>query len=264
MTERVETLGSSLPRWQIPELETATSAVAPAVADEPADCEAGSAEVPRNGADGVNGRTNGSAHDHAPTSEIVAAEILRGHAEGVARGLAEGREQGYAEGLAAAKAAEEKLAAQADRLTAIADRLAAPIPALERAVEESVAALALEVARCVVGGEVARSRDYLVRLIREAIAKVPIEMGALQLVLNPADVELIRELAPDVESGGAVLVGDAAVEAGGCLVVADGGGKPVKDRRWRPRAGEGISQVDLTLAARWRGVMLALFDGEEE
>ena len=273
MSERSAMRGCALPRWQIPDLDGAAE---PGIATAPPRMNGAGiveAEARVNGAAAPNGAAvpddsaapNGAAEQPPPASDIIAEEIARGRAEGIARGLLEGREEGYAEGLAAGtKAAEEALAAQAQRLAAIAEWLGGPIPALERAVEEAVAALALEIARCVIGDEVARSRDYLVRLIREAIAKVPIEMGALQLVLNPADVELVRALAPDIESGGAVLVGDASVEAGGCLVVADGDGKPVKDRRWRPRAGEGVSQVDLTLAARWRGVMLALFDGEEE
>jgi len=89
-------------------------------------------------------------------------------------------------------------------------------------------------------------------------------MGALKVVLNPADLELVRALAPEIENDSAALVSDDAVEPGDCLVVADGQGAPIKDMRWRPRAGEGMSQVDLSLATRWRAVMLALFEGEEK
>ena len=198
-------------------------------------------------------------------SETVQEEIAKGYSEGWQRGLAEGREKGYAEGLdEGTKAAEQALASQAERLGAIIARLGAPLPALERPVEEAIAALALEVARCVIGSETSRSREYLVRLIREAVAKVPIEMGALKVVLNPVDLELVRALAPEIENDSAALVGDDAVEPGDCLVVADGQGAPIKDMRWRPRAGEGMSQVDLSLATRWRAVMLALFEGEEK
>jgi len=198
-------------------------------------------------------------------SETVQEEIAKGYSEGWQRGLAEGREKGYAEGLdEGTKAAEQALALQAERLAAIIARLGAPLPALERPVEEAIAALALEVARCVIGSETSRSREYLVRLIREAVAKVPIEMGALKVVLNPVDLELVRALAPEIENDSAALVGDDAVEPGDCLVVADGQGAPIKDMRWRPRAGEGMSQVDLSLATRWRAVMLALFEGEEK
>jgi flagellar assembly protein FliH len=167
------------------------------------------------------------------------------------------------EGVAAGtEAAEAAHAAQAQRLAGIIARLTAPLPELERTVEEAVAALALEVARCVIGSETSHSREYLVRLIREAVAKVPIEMGALKVVLNPIDLELIRALAPEIENRSVAFVGDDAVEPGDCRVVADGQDASIKDMRWRPRSGEGISQVDLSLATRWRAVMLALFEGE--
>ncbi|HJU19453.1 MAG TPA: FliH/SctL family protein, partial [Stellaceae bacterium] len=193
---------------------------------------------------------------------LVAAEAARGHAEGLERGLAEGREKGYAEGFAAGtRAAEQALAAEARRLAAIVRSLGSPIPALERAVEDAVLALALEIARCVIGGEIARSHEPLLRLIRAAIAKVPIEMGAIEIVLNPADLDLVRTLAPEIEEAGAALIGDMAVEIGGCLVI---GHDDAKDVRWHPRLREGVSQVDLSLAARWRNVILTLFDGGAE
>jgi flagellar assembly protein FliH len=179
--------------------------------------------------------------------------------------LTEGKKTGYAEGRqAGAKASETALAAQAQRLAAIVARLEAPISALEGPVEEAVAALALEVARCVIGSETSRSREYLVRLIREAVAKVPIEMGALKVVLNPADLEIIRALAPEIENGNATLVEDNSVAPGDCLVVSDNQSASIKDMRWRPRSAEGMSQVDLSLATRWRAVMLALFEGEDK
>ncbi len=206
-----------------------------------------------------------SSDDDRSTSEIVHANIANGYDEGFERGLAEGRQTGYEAGFAAGStAAEQSLTAQAQRLARIVTRLCSPIPALEGPVEDAVAALALEVARCVIGSETSYSREYLVRLIREAITKVPIEMGALKVILNPTDLELVRALAPEIENGIASLVADTTVEAGDCLVVADGPGTPIKDLRWRPRAVEGIAQVDLSLASRWRSVMLALFEGEEK
>jgi flagellar assembly protein FliH len=240
--------------WQFPELETQPKAVeVPSVAQSEYD---GCSEVEIE---------PDSASNEQLIREMIREQIANGYAEGLQRGLAEGREKGHAAGLAAGtKAAEQALAAQALGLAAILTRLDAPITALERPVEEAVVALALEVARCVIGGETSRTREYLVRLIREAVAKVPIEMGALKVMLNPADLERIRALAPDIENGSASLVGDDTIEPGDCQVVADGQGIPIKDMRWRPRAGAGISQVDLSLATRWRAVMLSLFEGEEK
>ncbi len=194
---------------------------------------------------------------------MLAAELAVAREEGLRRGLEEGREQGYAAGFAAGAAAgEAELAQEVERLAAIVGKLGLPLIALGEPVEEAVAALALEVARCVIGDEVKRSREFLVRLVREAIAKVPLEMGAPRVLLNPADIDLVRRLVPEIEAGNAVLVGDDAIEIGGALVIADGEDRQVKDRRWNPR-NDGVSQVNLTLPSRWRAVMLTLFDGEE-
>lgn len=204
-------------------------------------------------------------HDAEASAAMAAAEIASGYADGLRQGLEEGRRQGYDAGFAeGAKAAEEGVAEIAGRLAALVARLGGPLTALDGPVEEAVAALALEVARCVIGDEVKRSHAFLVSLIREAIAKVPLEMGTPRVMLNPADLDLVRNLAPEIETHAATLVADEAVELGGCIVVADGEDKPIKDRRWNPRAAEGVSQVDLTLPSRWRAVMLTLFDGEDE
>ncbi len=205
------------------------------------------------------------AAEAAVAAEAVAAEFARAHEEGLQRGIAEGREAGYAAGFAeGAKAGEAGLREAAHRLSAVADKLGMPIAALEQSVEEAVVALALEVARCVIGDGVKRSHDFLAGLVREAIAKVPIDMGAPHVLLNPADLELVRRLAPEIDDGNAVLVADDAIEPGGALIVADGEERQTKDRRWNPRAAEGVSEVNLTLSSRWRAVMLALFDGGDE
>ncbi|MGC2200772.1 MAG: FliH/SctL family protein [Stellaceae bacterium] len=252
MTGPTSATAPPLLRWQIPELETSAE---PALSLEHGESDS----IAADGEDGD------ARDEEAALAEIIREEIAKGYAEGWQRGLAEGREEGYAQGFdEGTRAAREAAAAQARRFAGIIDRLSAPLPALDGQVEEAVAALALEVARCVIGSETSRSRGYLVRLIREAVARVPIEMGALKVVLNPADLELVRALAPDLEGGSALLISDDAVEAGDCLVVADGQGAPIKDMRWRPRTGEGMSQVDLSLATRWRAVMLALFEGEEK
>jgi flagellar assembly protein FliH len=204
--------------------------------------------------------TNGMGHH----TDEIAAEFAMARAEGLQRGFEEGRDQGYAAGHAeGVVAGEAGLAEAAGRLAAIVARLDGPQAVLEQPVEEAIVALALEIARCVIGNEVKRSHEFLVRLVREAIAAIPLEMGSPRVLLNPVDLELIRKLVPEADAGHATLVADDTVEAGGCLVIADGESRGNKDRRWNPRATEGASQVNLTLSSRWRAVMLTLFDGED-
>jgi flagellar assembly protein FliH len=197
-------------------------------------------------------------------AEAIAAELEKAREEGFERGRAEGQEQGYAAGYPEGlKAGEAKMMEAVKQMAAMVAKLGMPLAALDQPVEEAVVALALEVARCVIGDEVKRSREFLVGLVREAIAKVPLDMGAPRILLNPADLELVRRLAPEIDEGNAVLVDDETIEPGGALIVADGENRQIKDRRWNPRTADGVSQVNLTLSARWRAVMLTLFDGEE-
>ncbi|HEX3860961.1 MAG TPA: FliH/SctL family protein [Stellaceae bacterium] len=294
MTSRVDADNPSIHPWKFPVLEGQTApsepptpatptlaTLAPAVPDpEPAEpspnSEAAFAEIAAAAPLDANPVakpiiTHHVVQDHAALdrAEAYALGLAQGTEEGRARGHAEGRAEGHAEGFAVGlaegrRAGEAALAEQAQRLAALLEALGAPIPALEQTVEAAVAALALEIARAVIGGEVARSRDYLVRLIREAIAKVPLGTGKPRLIVNPDDLELLRALAPDIEEGGTALVADETIEPGGCIVVANADGAVNADRRWRPRSGEGVSQVDLTLASRWRDVMHALFESDND
>jgi len=252
MSTRLNLSGASVLPFQFPAL------------DGPGETEPGAAVADRDlegtGAAGAAITANGKgAH-----ADAIAAEFARAHAEGLQRGLEEGREKGYAAGHAQGVAAGEASLAEAGaRLAVIIGRLGGPLAVLEQPVEEAIVALAHEIARCVIGNEVKRSHEFLVRLVREAIAAIPLEMGSPRVLLNPTDLEFIRKLVPEAEAGHATLVADDTVEAGGCLVIADGESRGNKDRRWNLRASEGVSQVNLTLSSRWRAVMLTLFDGED-
>jgi flagellar assembly protein FliH len=269
MSTRVKLAGASILPFQYPSLKEDFAASQEAADPDPPDLPFGEDAAPEY-ADEIASPDDADeiavlADDVAEAVESIAAELERAREEGLRRGLEEGREEGYAAGFAeGAEAGEAKAAQQLERLSAIIDKLGAPLSTLEQRVEEAVAALALEVARCVIGDGVKRSRDFLVRMVREAIAKVPLEMGAPRILLSPDDLDLIRHLVPEIEAGSAVLVADDTIEPGGALIVADGEERQIKDRRWNPRIADGASQVNLTLSSRWRTVMLTLFDGEEE
>jgi flagellar assembly protein FliH len=252
MSGRLNLLGATILPFQFPSLRE--EEVAPPVAETPP-------PPPREIVEEALPLPDAAA----VAAETLAAERTTAREEGLQRGIEEGREQGYAAGFAeGAKAGEARVLEVVNRMVEIVGKLGMPVAALEQPVEEAVAALALEIARCVIGEEVGRSREFLARLVREAIAKVPLEMGAPRVLLNPADLELARRLAPEIDEGKAVLVADETIEPGGALIVADGEGRQIKDRRWNPRTAEGVSQVNLTLSSRWREVMLTLFDGEDD
>ena len=257
MSRLIDSADSAMLRWSFPELDPPSgrappAAVPAALVEEGVAVASLAPDTDQPGPTAINQHAGEAPADNA---------FSHAHAEAIERGAAEGREQGFAEGYAAGLRQAEVAAAQdAQRLAAIIDRLGAPVTALERQVEEALVSLALEVARCVIGDEISRSRDYLVRLIREALAQAPVQAGGLHVLLNPDDLRVVRQSAPDIENS-ASLMADATVEPGGCLVVVDDD-PPAKERRWQPRVADGASRIDLSLAARWREVMVAMFDGE--
>jgi flagellar assembly protein FliH len=247
MSARLNLAGASVRPFQFPSLDGDEPAPPPITMPPPVDDAAARAEAAERAA------------------REIEAELARVREEGLQRGLEEGREHGYAAGFAeGVKAGEAKMLEAVKRMAAIIGTLGMPVAALEQPVEEAIVALALEIARCVIGVSVRHSHDFLVGLVREAIAKVPLEMGAPRVLLNPVDLDLIQRLVPEVDDGHAVLLGDETIEPGGALIVADGEERQIKDRRWNPRTADGVSEVNLTLSSRWRAVMLTLFDGEDD
>lgn len=202
----------------------------------------------------------------AAAAAAAALETLRaekaaaGYAEGLARGLEEGRAQGHSAGLEAGqRAAEAEAAASVARIAKVLVALGGEISVLDDAVEDAVVALALELARRIVGAEVTRNRAALAGLVRQVLAEIPIDTGMPRILLHPDDLAALRTHAPDLSNGKVELVADDSMEAGGCRVLADGLDNATRpDRRWIERST--LFEGDLTLAARWRAAMLALFD----
>jgi flagellar assembly protein FliH len=253
MMRRLDAAAAEVLPWRIPRLDP-LSEPAPEAEIPPADNGPGDLPV-------GTGDAGTMIEGQQTLAEIVEREAARGYADGVECGLTEGREKGYADGYAAGiEASRKSLAQDACRLAEIIAGLRAPIRALDRVVEEALVALALEVARCVIGNEISLSRNHLVRLIREALAAVPLPISGVRVLLNPQDLELVLALAPELGNGGTALLADPAVELGGCSIVVDDEPQ-LKERRWLERS-DGSPQIDLSLAARWRGVMVSLFEGD--
>lgn len=204
--------------------------------------------------------TAAAAAAAAALEALRAEKAAEGHAAGLARGIEEGRVQGRSEGYdAGRRAAEADAAATVARIAKVFDGLGGEITKLDDAVEDAVVTLAIEIARRVIGAEVTRNREALAGLIRQVLAEIPIDTGVPRILLHPDDLAALRTHLPDIGNGKVELVADETIEAGGCRVLADGVDHATRpDRRWIERSN--LFEGDLTLAARWRAAMLALFD----
>ena len=172
-----------------------------------------------------------------PTAE----EIERMHEELRAAGFEEGRRQGHAEGLEAGLRegyadGKARAEAEAQRLVALADQLDTALTGLEHEVAEELMALAIELARRVVGQIATRQPEHILDTVRGALAQVPHVHAHIRL--HPDDLALVREhLGEQLTHAGHRLLEDMNLARGDCRLDAQG------------------AQVDATLQTRWRRVL---------
>ena len=151
--------------------------------------------------------------DEAPTAPAFdeAAERARIAEEAFA--------QGYEEGRIAGEIAERTRLQGAVR--ACTDALAAVNDSSQRwleHVEENICALAVAVARQIVGREIETADEIVRDLVRRALAEFPIDQP-VTVRLNPTDLSVLQSADPALaERREAVWVADARIAQGGCMV----------------------------------------------
>ena len=177
-----------------------------------------------------------------PVPLIDEAELARlrleaqkaGEAEGYEKGYALGQTQGHAAGLAAVQA-------QAAQLQALTQALPAALRMAETSVADDLLALALDIARQVLGQALTAEPQAILAVVHELLQAEPALSGTPQLHLHPDDAALVKEhLADDLKAAGWRLRADAHITRGGCRVLATSGEK------------------DATLETRWERVAATL------
>lgn len=142
--------------------------------------------------------------------------LAQGHQEGQREGHAEGYQRGLIEGLAAGRD-ETKLRVQ--KLDQILSLMSKPLENMDRAVEEELANLAIEIARHMVRRELRASPGEIVAVVRSAVNLLPVSSG-VQVRLHPDDAQLIREVLSLGREENPVwqIIDDQAIARGGCVV----------------------------------------------
>lgn len=205
-----------------------------------------------------------NATDEAAAAETAMAERIaererEGFDRGYERGFEEGRMAGAEAGFRDGRAqAEAEASVVRNRLLSLTSSIAAACDEVDSAISESLVGLALELARVVIGREPATQTETLRRLVKEALAVAPIEVGVVHLHVHPDDAADLQRGTLALPSN-VHLVEDGEIERGGCVVAADLPQNGARDRRWRIPGRKGQFEVDATLAARWRNAMRALF-----
>ena len=189
----------------------------------------------------------------SPADMDVEAERQRLRAQAWETGYAEGRDQGLQDG----HTDSAEVAAKLGRLLA---RLSEPVEALDAELEQSVLALAVEIARRIVLHDISVNPDLLKSIVAECLRRVPLHHGPLRLRVNPTDKEVLEAHPLDLMPGDIEICADPSLSPGGCVLEMASHDPARPDRRWEEAAGSSPGEVDARIERRWRQVMAALFD----
>lgn len=199
--------------------------------------------TPPDTADGINdaetepedGEAVAPAEPAQPPVRLPTAEDIEAMFE---QARAEGLEAGRAEGLAAARA-------EAARLAALVGAMDEALNHIDDAVAEQIVTLAIALARRMVGQTLGNKPEVVVDTVKEALQQLP--QNDIQIHLHPDDATLVREHAGStLEQGRHRIVEDPAMARGGCRAEATG------------------SEIDATLATRWRRILEGMGRGDSE
>lgn len=176
-----------------------------------------------------------------PTQEIklpTAEEIEKVHEEARKTGY----DAGFAEGKAEAdKQCETAIQAATQEIEALVKNIEKSLAELDESVANQLLELALEVARQLTAGAIKARTNFLLPIIKESIASLPIHHAHVTIHLNPKDAEQVRiGLGENPAQNSPQIHEDRDITPGGCRITA------------------GTSEVDATIETRWSRVLEAI------
>ncbi|VCU69935.1 Flagellar assembly protein FliH [Pigmentiphaga humi] len=146
----------------------------------------------------------------------------------------EGYAAGYDQGSAAARREAEQLRQAALAASDVFARF-------ETELAPRLIDLAVEIARQVIRRELAQESHAVLAVVRDAFDQLTGGETGRQLLLHPADVQLVRaHLGEELELGQWKIVEDSAMAPGGCRIATQ------------------QSDIDATLPTRWKRTLAAL------
>jgi len=190
-------------------------------------------ELPNFGSDGMGDAGHFSATTHPHGGRRPAAVVLPTAAQ-----VANIQQQAYDEGYAAGA---HLAAAEAQRMSSLANSMAQAFQQLDQQVAQEVLTLSLEVSRQMLQQALKVNPEILLGVINSAITSLPHFNQGAHLVMHPDDASLVRaKMGEQLAHSGWKIFEDANMERGGVRVET------------------AHSQIDATLATRWQHIATAL------
>ena len=106
---------------------------------------------------------------------------------------------------------------------------------------DEVLDLALVIARQLVGEGLSVRREFILPIVSAGLNQLPQSVQRMQLMLNPADMDLVRHfLSSEPASGRCQLIADPTIAPGGCRIETE------------------QCEVDATIPSRWKRLLANL------
>lgn len=153
-----------------------------------------------------------------------------------------GYQDGYRDGMAALDAFKQSFAQQISaQVGVVVKSFDDELQALEGDMAQSVARIAVELARQVVRSELTQRPELIARVAHDAVEALQLSARHVRVRVHPDDFPLVQDGAgQELQAREAQLVPDADVARGGVRVDAD------------------IASVDATISARWQQAVSAI------
>jgi len=147
-----------------------------------------------------------------------------------------GYQEGYRDGLVALENFKRSVLQQnAAQFGAVMQQFDEQLDALEFDMSRALARVAASIAQQVVRDELVAQPQRIARVAQEAVEAVLLSARHIVVQVNPQDLALVEQGAADaIAARGARLVGDPAIERGGCRVLSD------------------VGTIDARIGARWQ------------
>jgi flagellar assembly protein FliH len=153
-----------------------------------------------------------------------------------------GYQDGYRDGMAALDAFKQSFAQQMSKqIGALVKSFDTEFAALEEQMADTLATMAVELARQVVRAEIEQRPETITRVAHDAVEALQLSARHVRVRVNPEDLALVQDGAgEEMKARDAQIIPDAEVPRGGCKVDSD------------------LGSVDATLATRWLQVVQAM------
>jgi len=153
-----------------------------------------------------------------------------------------GYQDGYRDGMAALDAFKHSFAQQiSGQVGQLVKNFDAEMQALEVEMAQSIARIAVELARQVVRSELEQRPELIARVAHDAVEALQLSARHVRVRVHPDDFPLVQEGAGrELQAREAQLIPDAEVARGGVKVDAD------------------VASVDATIATRWQQAVSAI------